>query len=92
MNEQNLLIICLSAFAAVLLLLSLLAFFMRALTAVFPAAAQPGPTGATTATGAADPALAAAIAMTARALFPGAQLTRIEPVAPIEDESRKESE
>jgi hypothetical protein len=91
MNEQNLLIICLSAFAAVLVLLSVLALAMRALIAVFPAPAQPGAAGVAPVAGAGDPALAAAIAMTARALFPGAQLTRIEPVATAEDDSRKDS-
>ncbi len=78
---SNLLLTCLSAFAAVLLLLSLLSLAMWLLTWLFPGreeAAEPGP-GVARARGA-DAAVASAIAMAVAAAAPGARVTRMEEV------------
>jgi hypothetical protein len=66
MTEPNLLIISLSAFIAVILLLSLLAGIIRALTALFPVADGP------------DAAVLAAISAAAARVYPGTKVTRIE--------------
>lgn len=63
----NLLQACGIAFAAVFLLLTVLAVLMRAITAVFPLR-----------TPRTDPAITAAIATAVAILAPGARVTRIE--------------
>ena len=84
MPAPNLLVICLNAFLAVLVLLSLLALAMRLLIAVLPV--KSGATSAlatapvTSAAGSIDPALAAAMTTAAHAAFPGLHVTRIEEV------------
>lgn len=86
MHAPNLLVICLNAFLAVLVLLSLLALTMRVLIAALPAretASMPVAAEPDTAT-MVDPALAAAVTMAAQATFPGLHVTRIE------EETRKE--
>ena len=80
MNEPSLLVMCLNAFVAVLVLLSVLALVMRLLLIVFPAngAAATAGRGGDAHGGAADPALAAAISVAAQIVAPGARVTRIE--------------
>lgn len=67
MTEPDLLTICLFAFAAVFLLLSLLAGVMHVLTTLFPHR-RDGP----------DAALIAGITAAAAAAFPGTRVTHIE--------------
>lgn len=67
MGSPDLLLICLSSFAAVFLLLSVLALVMRALIALFPQ-----PIGST------DTAMLAAVAAAVSAAHPGATITKIE--------------
>jgi hypothetical protein len=67
MTEPNLLVISASAFAAVLVLLSLLAGIIRLLTAIFPADDQDG-----------DAATLAAIATAVARAYPGRRVTKIE--------------
>ncbi|MEE8407992.1 MAG: hypothetical protein V3T05_00170 [Myxococcota bacterium] len=67
MDETNLVSMCATAFAAVFLLLLILAAFIRILTLVFPAPK----TGA-------DDAVAKAIAEAVVANYPGMRVTRIE--------------
>lgn len=87
MNEPNLLVMCLNAFLAVLVLLSLLALAMRLLIAVFPPACRPAAAapGAAPARGG-DHALAAAIAAAVQAAVPGGRVTRIEATPKRENE------
>ncbi|HAO32863.1 MAG TPA: hypothetical protein PLP22_00925 [Candidatus Competibacter sp.] len=74
MEEPNLFLVCLNAFAAVLGLLWVLALALRGLIELFPEK-PPAPTEA-----AADAALAVAIASAANAVVPGARVTRIEEI------------
>jgi len=67
MGSPDLLLICVSSFAAVFLLLSALALVMRALIALFPQR-----------TGLTDTAMLAAVAAAVSAAHPGAAITRIE--------------
>lgn len=69
MDETALWIICLNAFVAVLILLSVLALAMRLLTTLFPA-----PRVST------DAALTVGITSAVTALLPGARVTRIEEI------------
>lgn len=66
MTEPNLLIICATAFVAVILLLSILAATIRLLTAIFPV------------TDGADAALVAAITAAHAHAFPGRTIQNIE--------------
>jgi hypothetical protein len=79
MNEPSLLVMCLNAFVAVLVLLSVLALVMRLLLIVFPASGAAVTAGhGGDAHGGGDPALAAAISVAAQMVVPGARVTRIE--------------
>ncbi|MCB1070809.1 MAG: hypothetical protein H7A43_12245 [Verrucomicrobia bacterium] len=70
-HEASLWMICLQAFAAVLLVLSFLAALMRLLIMAFPEAKKKtGP----------DAAIAAAISQAVQATCPGAVVTRIEEI------------
>ena len=81
MDEPNLFVMCLNAFVAVLVLLSLLALVMRLLGVVFPPSGRPaGEAGPGEATTAADPALAAAITTATQSILPGGRITRIEEI------------
>jgi hypothetical protein len=67
MGSPGLLVVCVSAFAAVFLLLTLLAVVMRALIAVFPEKVT------TT-----DSAVLAAVTAAAFAAYPGARIANIQ--------------
>lgn len=67
MGSMDLPIICVSAFAAVFLLLSVLAGVMRIIVVLFPEK-----------TGPADTAVIAAAATAVSSLYPGNAITRIE--------------
>lgn len=69
MGSVELLTVCLVAFAAVFILLSLLALIMRAIVAIFP---QRKATG--------DPTIYAAISTTYQSLYSGTIVTRIEEI------------
>jgi len=73
MATPDLLLVCLTAFTAVFVLLTVLALVMRGLLAVFPAPPEPAPTSS-------DPAMVAAITAAALAVFPGAAITKSEEV------------
>ena len=73
MENPNLFLICLNAFAAVLGLLWVLTLALRGLIELFPEK-PPAPTAA------ADAAIAVAIASAANAVVPGARVTRIEEI------------
>lgn len=66
----DLLVICLSAFTAVFVLLTVLAAVMRVLIVVFPDRVTAG----------SDPAVIAAVASAAAAAFPGTKVSRIEEI------------
>jgi hypothetical protein len=66
MTEPNLLVISISAFIAVILLLSFLAGIIRLLTALFPVAEG------------LDAAVVAAISAAAARVYPGTKITKIE--------------
>lgn len=68
MEEPNLLLVCLNAFAAVMVLLTLLTLAMRALITVFP---EKKPASE-------DKALVTALNMALDKASPGARVTRIE--------------
>jgi hypothetical protein len=70
MTEPNLLLVCVTAFFAVVLLLGLLAGVIRLLTAVFPERV-PEDTGA---------AVVAAIHSAVARAYPSARVTRIEEI------------
>jgi hypothetical protein len=70
MENPNLLLICLNAFAAVLGLLWVLAIALRGLIELFPERPRPQT----------DAAVAVAIAAAANAIVPGARVTRIEEI------------
>ncbi len=67
MGSPDLLVVCVSAFASVFLLLTLLAVIMRALIAVFPEKVT------TT-----DSAVLAAVTAAASAAYPGARIVNIQ--------------
>jgi len=67
MEDVNLVVICLNAFVAVLILLALLAFGMRLLTSLFPVPRTPS-----------HVAVTAAISTAVATILPGARVTRIE--------------
>ena len=67
MGSPDLLMVCVAAFLAVFVLLTLLALAMRGLIAVFPER-----------TGKADPAMLAAVTSVVAAVFPGFKITRVE--------------
>jgi hypothetical protein len=69
MDITELLLISVSAFAAVFVLLSILAVLMRLMLVVFPAREQQGET-----------AVIAAVSTTIAALYPGTRTTRIEEI------------
>lgn len=70
MENPNLFLICLNAFAAVLGLLWVLAIALRSLIELFPEKPPPK----------IDAAVAVAIAAAANAVVPGARVTRIEEI------------
>ncbi len=67
MSPPDLLTICVSAFIAVLLLLSLLALVMRLIMFLFPEKAK-----------GIDPAVMAAVVSTYSAIYPRTRITKIE--------------
>ena len=67
MAEQNMLFVCVFAFVAVFVVLSLLAAIMRLLMMVYPEK-SPGP----------DATMASAITQAAERAFPGTRVTKIE--------------
>jgi hypothetical protein len=73
-TEPNLLVICATAFVAVILLLALLAGVIRVLTRLFPESAEMAPPTEATP----DGPLVAAISAATAAAFPGHRVTRIE--------------
>jgi hypothetical protein len=70
MTEPNLLVICLTAFAAVVVILGLLAGTIHLLGVVFPERGDEETDGA----------LLAAVSATARHAYPGMRITRIEEI------------
>ncbi len=66
-GPTNLLLICLSAFSAVFVLLTVLAGVMRALVAAFPGRVASG-----------DAAVVAAVTAAVSSVYPGTRITRIE--------------
>jgi hypothetical protein len=70
MENPNLFLVCLNAFAAVLGLLWVLAIALRGLIELFPEKPQPQT----------DATVAVAIAAAANAIVPGARVTRIEEI------------
>lgn len=74
MENPNLFLVCLNAFAAVLGLLWVLAIALRGLIELFPEKPQPQSQPQ------ADAAITVAIAAAANAIIPGARVTRIEEV------------
>lgn len=77
MNEPDLWMLSLNAFAAVVVLLSALAVVLAALVRVFPADA-----GAPAAEVASDPAYEAAIRTAVEQAAPGARVTAVQEVRP----------
>ncbi|MBD3403387.1 hypothetical protein GF420_10865 [candidate division GN15 bacterium] len=69
MGSIELITVCLVAFAAVFILLSILALIMRAIVAIFPERRSGS-----------DQAIYAAIASTYQSLYPGTKVTRIEEI------------
>lgn len=69
MASVDLLMICVVAFAAVFVLLSVLAVLMRIIVSIFP---EKTPTG--------DAAVVAAISSSYQALYPGTMVSRIEEI------------
>ena len=69
MASVDLLMICVVAFAAVFVLLSVLAVLMRTIVSIFP---EKTPTG--------DAAVVAAISSSYQALYPGTKVSRIEEI------------
>ncbi|MFH2057144.1 MAG: hypothetical protein ABIJ61_14395 [bacterium] len=67
MASANLFVVCISAFAAVFLLLAVLAMVMRLITAIFPQRS-----------GGADAAVVAAITSTISTIYPNSRITNIE--------------
>lgn len=69
MNQPDLLLVCLSAFVAVFVLLTILAGAMRVLVTVFPERTQVG-----------DAAVLAAVAAAATAAYPGTKVTNVSEI------------
>jgi hypothetical protein len=69
MGQANLLLICVSAFAAVFVLLSVLALVMKLIIVVFPSRASQT-----------DTAMMAAVATVVSSIYPGTKLTNIEEI------------
>ncbi|MCP4580596.1 MAG: hypothetical protein GY839_03205 [candidate division Zixibacteria bacterium] len=69
MGQGELLLICASAFAAVFILLSVLALLMKLIIVVFPAKAVQ-----------IDTAMMAAVATVVSSIYPGTKLTKIEEI------------
>lgn len=69
MDSANLLVICVSAFAAVFLLLALLAVVMRVITAIFPVVNRVK-----------DAAWVAAMSAAVATLYPGTKITKVEEI------------
>jgi len=69
MDEPNLMMVCLNAFMAVMVLLSLLAFTMRLLIMLFPEKKT-----------ASDTTVTSAINLAVQQVIPGARVTRIEEI------------
>ncbi|HMP89637.1 MAG TPA: hypothetical protein PJ991_05525 [Kiritimatiellia bacterium] len=69
MDETNLLLVCLNAFIAVLILLSFFAGIMRLLITLFPEKKT-----------ASDNAIASAIDAAVREMLPGARVVRVEEI------------
>lgn len=69
MESNDLLLICFSAFAAVFLLLGIMALAMRALIAVLPVKAAK-----------VDPAILAAVTAAVSAAYPGTKITKVEEI------------
>jgi hypothetical protein len=69
MGSPELLIICLAAFIAVFVLLTVLALMMRLIIVVFPHKV-----------GADDTAMLAAVASVAASVYPGTKITKIEEI------------
>ena len=76
--DTGLLLMCVIAFTAVFLLLTVLSILMSALTAIFPGKAAPAALPAAEAE--TDAAVLAAITTTLNQLYPGASVTKIEEV------------
>jgi len=70
MDSNQLLFICLSSLLAVFVLLTLLAFVMRILVAVFPETLEK--------LAKSDAALLAAVSATVTSMYPGSRVTRVE--------------
>lgn len=69
MEEPNLMLVCLNAFSAVMVLLSLLALAMRLLITLFPEKKT-----------ASDTSVHSAINLAVQQVLPGARVTRIEEI------------
>jgi len=69
MESTELLIICVSAFAAVFFLLAVLALLMRLIIVIFPEKE-----------GAADAVMIAAVTSVAQSVYPGTKVTRVEEI------------
>ena len=69
MGQTELLLICVSAFIAVFILLSILALVMKLIIVVFPMKA-----------GQSDAVLLAAVATVVSSIYPGTTLTKIEEI------------
>ena len=69
MASIDLFMICVVAFAAVFVLLAILALLMRIIVSLFPQRITES-----------DPALVAAVSSTYHSLFPGTKVTRIEEI------------
>lgn len=83
MEEPNLLVICLNAFAAVLILLTILSGALRGLIELLPERSDTKETPQFTSTApqpGTDAAIAVAIATAVNAIVPGARVTRIEEI------------
>jgi len=69
MDDTNLLMVCLNAFTAVMVLLSILALAMRLLTTLFPERKT-----------ASDAAVANAVKMAVQQMIPGASVVKMEEI------------
>jgi hypothetical protein len=67
MGSPDILLVCVTAFIAVFILLTILALVMRALIAVFPERISDS-----------DPAMLAAVAAVVSAAYPGAKISKIQ--------------
>ncbi|MBU1319073.1 MAG: hypothetical protein KKH67_07745 [candidate division Zixibacteria bacterium] len=69
MELSELVVVCISAFAAVFVLLSILAFVMRLILVVFPERESGG-----------DATMIAAVASALSTVYPGTRITKIEEI------------